>query len=206
MQKIFALLSQSHARVPVLLIGESGTGKNLITESIHHGLKPANEQFVTLLSRRTNQSILEKFDNLLKTNKTYTFFFERVEFLSIPMQQQLLQILNKLSLERHMFVGSIGDDPIDLISNGQLLKDLYYYFASMTIYIPPLIARKEDIMPFVNDYFSRHRERFASIIDGLSEDVIALFLQYNWTGNLKELELLLDEIASMITNEKIVTY
>ena len=196
----------AHARVPVLLIGEPGTGKDLIAESIHHELKPANDNFVTLFSRRTNQSIPEKLGYFLKYNKSYTFFFERIEFLTIPMQQQLLEILNELSSKKLMFIGSIGDDPIDLISKGQLLKDLYYYFASMTIYIPPLKARKEDIMPFVNDYFSRHRERFASNIEGLSEDVIELFLQYDWPGNLKELELLLDEIASMITNEKLVTY
>ncbi|QCR34521.1 sigma 54-interacting transcriptional regulator [Lysinibacillus sp. SGAir0095] len=196
----------SHARVPVLLIGESGTGKDLIAESIHNELKPANDKFITIFSRRTNQSIIEKINNLLENNKNYTFFFERIEFLSISMQQQLLEILNELSLEKHMFIGSIGDDPIDLISKGQLLKDLYYYFASMTIYIPPLKDRKEDILPFVNDYFNRHRERFASKIEGLAEEVITLFLQYDWPGNLKEMELLLDEIASMITNEKFVTY
>ncbi|HWK24454.1 MAG TPA: sigma 54-interacting transcriptional regulator [Ureibacillus sp.] len=196
----------ARARVPVLLIGEPGTGKDLIAESIHHELTPSNDKFVTLFSRRTNQSILEKLDTFLKNNMNYTFFFERIEFLSIPMQQQLLKVLNKPSLKKQMFIGSIGDDPIDLISNGQLLKDLYYYFASMTIYIPPLKARKEDIMPFVNDYFSRHRERFASNIEGLAEDVITLFQQYDWPGNLKELELLLDEIASMITTEKLITY
>ena len=196
----------AHARVPVLLVGESGTGKDLIAESIHHELKPANDKFVTIFSRRTNQSILEKLNNFIKSNQNYTFFFERIEFLSLPMQQQLFEILNELSLEKHVFIGSIGDDPIDLISNGQLLKDLYYYFASMTIIIPPLKARKEDIMPFVSDYFSRHRERFASNIKGLSEEVIQLFLQYDWPGNLKELELLLDELASMLTNEKLVTY
>lgn len=195
----------AHARVPVLLIGESGTGKDMISESIHHELNPANAKFVTLFSRRTNQSILERLDKLLKNDMDYTFFFERIEFLSLPVQQQLLEILNNLSSEKHMFIGSIGDDPIDLISKGQLLKDLYYYFASMTIYIPPLKARKEDIMPFVTDYFSRHRERFASNIEGLSEEVIRLFQQYDWPGNLKELELLLDEIASMITIENQVT-
>lgn len=195
----------SNARVPVLLIGESGTGKDLIAESIHYELKPSNDEFVTLFSRRTNQSILDKLENYLKNKKAYTFFFERIEFLSLPMQKQLLEHLNNMSSEKHVIIGSIGDDPIDLISNGQLLKDLYYYFASMTITIPPLKARKEDIIPFVDDYFSRHRERFASNIEGLSEEVIDLFQQYDWPGNLKELELLLDEIASMITNEKLVT-
>lgn len=196
----------SHARIPVLLIGESGTGKDLIAESIHYELTPPNDEFITLFSRRTEQSVYEKLENYLMHDKTYTFFFERIEFLSIPMQKQLLSLLDNLSSEKHMFIGSIGDDPIDLISNGQLLKDLYYYFASMTIYIPPLSSRREDIKPFVDDYFSRHRERFASNIIGLSPDVMELFQQYDWPGNLKELELLLDEIASMITNEKMVTY
>ncbi len=63
----------------------------------------------------------------MSQDKTYTFFFERIEFLSIPMQKQLLKLLHNLSTEKHMFIGSIGDDPIDLISDGQLLKDLYYY-------------------------------------------------------------------------------
>lgn len=117
------------------------------------------------------------------------------------MQKQLLEILNKLISEKHMLIGSIGDDPIDLISKGRLLTDLYYYFASMSIYIPPLKARNEDIMPFVYVYFCTYREWFALNIEGLSEDVIALLLQYEWPGNLKELVLLVVEIASMITNE-----
>ena len=94
-----------------------------------------------------------------------------------------------------MLIGSVGGDPIDLISNKQLLKDLYYYFASMSISIPALRERKEDIKPFVDDYFSRHRERFNSNIQGLADDVMEMFLEYDWPGNLKELELLLDEIS-----------
>ncbi|SOC12508.1 arginine utilization regulatory protein [Ureibacillus xyleni] len=193
------------ARIPVLLIGESGTGKHLVAESIHHELNPTNDEFVTLFSRRNPQSILDKLHNYLKTNKAYTFFFERIEYLPLSIQKQLIDILNKLPIGKHLVIGSIGDDPIDLISSGKLLKELYYYFATLTIYIPALRARKEDIYPFVSDYFSRHRERFASNIEGMSDEVMQVFLQYDWPGNLKELELLLDEISSMITNEKIIT-
>lgn len=196
----------AQARIPVLLIGDSGTGKDLIAESIHHHLSQKNDEFVILFSRRTNQSVLERLQQYIANGKAYTFFFERIEFLSIPMQKRLLEQLTSLSSGKHMYIGSIGSDPIDLISNGLLLKDLYYFFTSMTISIPSLQARKEDIKPFIDDYFSRHRERFASNIEGVSEVVLEQFLQYDWPGNLKELELLLDEIASMITNEKIVTY
>lgn len=193
------------ARIPVLLIGESGTGKHLVAESIHNELNPINDEFVTLFSRRNPQATLDKLQNYLKTEKSYTLFFDRIEYLSLPIQQKLIDILNKLPAGKHLIIGSIGDDPIDLISNGKLLKDLYYYFASLTITIPPLRARKDDIQPFVTDYFSLLRERFASNIEGISDEVMQYFLQYDWPGNLKELELLLDEITSMMMNEKIVT-
>ena len=75
----------------------------------------------------------------------------------------------------------------------------------MAITIPNLTDRKEDILPFVEDYFSRHRERFASQVTELAPDVQELFLQYDWPGNLKELELLLDEIVSFMTTETTVT-
>ena len=193
------------ARIPILLVGESGTGKYLVAESIHNELSPINDEFVTLFSRKNSQAILDKLQNYLKTGKTYTLFFERIEYLALPIQQQLIDLLNKLPNGKHLIIGSIGDDPIDLISNGKLLKDLYYYFASLTISIPPLRDRKDDIKPFVTDYFIRHRERFGSYIEGISDEVMKYFLQYDWPGNLKELELLLDEISSMLTNEKLVT-
>lgn len=194
----------AHARLPVLLIGESGTGKDMIAEGIHHELQPKNDEFITLFSRRPNQ--IERLKTYLEQDKSYTFFFERLEFYSLSAQKELLQILTSLPPEKHMMIASVGGDPIDLISSHQLIKDLYYYFASVTISIPALRNRKEDIKPFVDDYFERHRERFNSNIQGLSDDVMELFLQYDWPGNLKELEILLDEIASMITNEKYVTY
>ncbi|UZN01216.1 hypothetical protein OL548_09575 [Lysinibacillus sp. MHQ-1] len=64
--------------------------------------------------------------------------------------------------------------------------------------------RKEDMMPFIDDYFKRHRDSFGSTIQGLSEEVQEIFLKYDWPGNLKELEVLLDEITSLITNETVV--
>ena len=104
-----------------------------------------------------------------------------------------------------MLIGSVGSDPITLIAEKKLSKSLYYFFATMAITIPHLTDRKEDILPFVDDYFSRHRERFASQVTELAPDVQELFLQYDWPGNLKELELLLDEIVSFMTIESTVT-
>ena len=86
------------------------------------------------------------------------------------------------------------------------MKELYYFFASFTIRVSPLGKRKEDIIPFVNSYFARRKERFGSSLNGITKEVEELFLRYDWPGNMRELEFLLDEIASLATTETVVTY
>ncbi|MFJ7738171.1 sigma 54-interacting transcriptional regulator [Lysinibacillus sp. NPDC097287] len=206
MQVIAYAKKAAKAKLPILLVGESGTGKDLVAEGIHHAASSDTEAFITLFSRRSTESVLDKVKELLEDNNTYTFFFERIEFLNREMQEQLLALLQSLPPSKYMLIGSVGSDPVELIAQKKLSKSLYYFFTSMSITIPRLADRKEDIVPFVEDYFSRHRERFASNVSKLAPEVQALFLQYDWPGNLKELELLLDEIASFMTTESIVTY
>ncbi|MBK3496201.1 sigma 54-interacting transcriptional regulator [Viridibacillus sp. YIM B01967] len=196
----------STARLPVLLIGESGTGKDLIAEGIHHNLAPTNQHFITIFCQRSDSSILDKLYESTHSLTNCTIFCERIEFLALALQEKLLQLLEDSQTKSHMFIASIGGDPIDLVASGQLLKELYYFFASVTINVPPLHARQEDIKPFVKDYLIRHRQRFSSNIQGLSSEVDELFHLYDWPGNLKELEILLDEIASMVTMEELITF
>ncbi|WP_409366661.1 sigma 54-interacting transcriptional regulator [Lysinibacillus sp. 38-6] len=207
MQQVIANAKKAAAvKLPILLIGESGTGKDLVAEGIHHAASSDPEAFVTLFSRRSAKSVLDKVHELLQDDKAYTFFFERIDFLSLDIQEQLLELLQSLPQSKYMLIGSVGSDPIALIAENKLSKSLYYFFATMSITIPNLTDRKEDILPFVDDYLSRHRERFASNVSELAPDVQALFLQYDWPGNLKELELLLDEIVSFMTTESTVTF
>ncbi|MGN4127077.1 sigma 54-interacting transcriptional regulator [Lysinibacillus sphaericus] len=207
MKQVIANAKKAAAvKLPVLLIGESGTGKDLVAEGIHHAASPDPEAFITLFSRRSAQSVLDKVKELLRDDKAYTFFFERIDFLSLDVQEQLLELLQSFPQSKYMLIGSVGSDPITLIAQKKLSKSLYYFFATMAITIPNLTDRKEDILPFIADYFSRHRERFASNVQDLAPDVQTLFLQYDWPGNLKELELLLDEIVSFMTTETTVTH
>ena len=73
-----------------------------------------------------------------------------------------LSVLLKSSNSNRQFIASIGDDPVELIASGTLLKDLYYFFASFAIRIPPLRKRKEDILPFISAYLERRSERYGS--------------------------------------------
>lgn len=199
-------IKAAHVRMPVLLIGEAGTGKDLIAEAIHHQLSPSNDQFISLYCHSSDRHLVDKFEKELEHLTNCTIFCERIDLLSIDLQNKLLDILNANSENQNLYIASTGLDPIDLISTNQLSKELYYFFTTVTITIPPLRERTDDILPFIEDYFHRYLSRYGSTIQEIEADVIQAFLTYEWPGNLKELELLLDEISSMITTERILKF
>jgi len=139
-------------------------------------------------------------------SEPFTLFCERIDLLSISLQQNLFTFLKNSAGHNRQFIASIGDDPVELIAKGSLLKELYYFFASFTIRISPLRKRKEDILSFVKTYFSRRKERFGTSLTGITKEVEELFLRYDWPGNMRELEFLLDEISSLATTETEITY
>lgn len=192
------------SKMPVLLIGESGTGIDMIAEGIHHDLQHPNQAFVTMICRRDEETILKQFEKYIAKEEHTTFFAERIEYLSIEAQEKIVALFEQHPNHGHMMIASVGKDPIDLIQEQALSKNLYRLFSSITIYIPPLRERKEDIMPFINDYFQRHRDQYGSSIEALSPEVTELFLNYDWPGNLKELEVLLDEMTNIITTETVI--
>ncbi|NYF26215.1 sigma 54-interacting transcriptional regulator [Sporosarcina sp. JAI121] len=196
----------ARAKLPVLLIGETGTGKDLIAESIHNELSPSSTLFYTLFCHSSDPILIGRLGKDLNVSESLTLFCERIDLLSIPLQQKLLSILLEAQRSNKQFIASIGDDPVELIAAGTLLKDLYYFFASFTLRIPPLRKRKEDIMPFIFSYLERRSERYGSSLTEITPDVEQLFLGYDWPGNVRELEFLLDEISSLATTETAITY
>ncbi|MGN7387361.1 sigma 54-interacting transcriptional regulator [Sporosarcina sp. SAFN-015] len=194
------------AKLPVLLIGESGTGKDLIAESIHNELSPANGPFYTLHCHQSNAELIERLYEDLNMSEPFTLFCERIDLLSISLQQSLYTFLKNAAQSGRQLIASIGDDPVELIAKGSLLKELYYFFASFTIRISPLRKRKEDILSFVTTYFAKRKERFGTSLIGITKEVEELFLRYDWPGNMRELEFLLNEISSLATTETEITY
>jgi len=196
-------LKASEIRMPVLLVGEAGTGKDVIAEAILHQLSPPNHHFLSLHCNRADLSFIQKFQEEISQVSDCTIYCERIDLLSLELQHTLYQILHNHDTN-NFFIASIGEDPIDLIHNGKLIKELYYHFATIIIRVPPLRDRPEDILPLVEDYFKRYFNRYGASIQEIEQEVTEAFLSYTWPGNLKELELLLDEISSMITTETIL--
>lgn len=191
-------------KLPVLLIGESGTGKELIAESIHWA-SSSNDLFYTLYCHGTDGDLINRMQEDLAGKQGATVFCERIDLLPWPLQARLLEMVKEGSMSDTYFIASVGEDPVELIASKKLMKELYYFFSAITIQIEPVRNRKEDIMPFVADYLSRHRMRFGSVVEGLTPEVAELFLAYDWPGNLKELELLLDDVTSLLTTEALIS-
>jgi len=196
----------AESTLPVILIGNAGTGKQVLAESIHNVSTFSNRYFYTLHCSSSDQEKIRLLVELVKTTANSTLFSERIDLLSIPLQEELFNALSKIDIHNHHLIASISDDPVDLIASGVLLKDLYYLFASISIRVPPLHKRKEDIIPFINNYLNRRRDRFGTALAGVTSEVEQLFLQYDWPGNLREIEFLLDEITSTTTTETVVTH
>lgn len=195
----------SQVKIPVLLIGESGTGKDLIAEAIHYDTNPLLHEFITIYCNHSDELMIDKLRIKLNSLPKSTLFFERIEYLTLHQQQQLFILLKNTS-EKHLFIASVGNDPINLIANDLLLKELYYFFSSMSIIIPPLRERTDDLLPFVNDYLTRYRKKYGSRLKGISDEVNRVFKKYRWPGNLKELELLLEEIAALTTTDEFISF
>lgn len=194
------------AHLPLLLIGETGTGKDLIAQSIHNESVISNDLFFTLRCQNANSIVIENFINEYKAVESSTLFCERIDLLTIPLQEELLKSLSGSVNHNRQFIASIGDDPVSLIASGQLLKELYYFFAAFSIQIPPIRKRKEDIIPFLTSYLRERSERFNSPLKDASAEVKDLLLAYDWPGNVRELEFLLNEITSLASTETIITY
>lgn len=195
----------ARAKLPVLLIGETGTGKDLIAESIHTELSPSSTLFYTFYCYNADIHTIKRLQEDVMENDSFTIFCERIDLLSFPLQQKLLAVLMEAANGQRQFIASVGGDPVELIASSTLLKDLYYFFASFTIRIPPLRKRKEDILPFIVSYLEQRNERYGSILKTVSKEVQDLFLHYEWPGNMRELEFLLDEVTSLATLETEIT-
>lgn len=192
------------SKLPVLLVGESGTGKERVAEAIHRA-GSSEKPMHTLFCHGTDESLIEQLSRDLQETSDGTIYHERIDLLPPELQQSLLNVLTHQADEKgsHFFIASVGEDPVELIASGKLLKELYYFFSSLTIQIEPLRKRKEDILPFTEDFFSRHRLKFGSFISTLDEQVKTAFLQYDWPGNEKQLELVLEEMTALVTTEEI---
>lgn len=198
----------------VLIQGESGTGKELIASSIHYNSSRKNGPFIKLSCAALNKEILESelfghekgaFTGAIKTKKGRfeladggSMFLDDVDDIPIEMQVKLLRVLQEREFERVggektisvdvRLICATKKDLTNLVKQGRFREDLYYRLNVVAITIPPLRERKEDIQLLINYFIKKYSKLLKISEPDISQEALGLLMKYNWPGNIRELE------------------
>ncbi|MDE3063443.1 MAG: sigma-54-dependent Fis family transcriptional regulator [Acidobacteriota bacterium] len=213
----------------VLLTGESGTGKELLAKAIHQTSLRANKPFVTvncgalpenlaeseLFGHRKGSftgAIADRAGKFESANEG-TIFLDEVGELSLPLQVKLLRVIQEREIDK---VGNAHSIKVNvrilaatnrnlknLVEDGQFREDLYYRLSVVTIDVPPLRERQEDIPLLAQHFVKQFSDRYA--IPGLSitEEALEKLGQYNWPGNVRELQNVIERVSVLARSNKI---
>jgi two-component system response regulator AtoC len=191
MRAVVAVIGElAHSHVPVLLIGEKGTGKHSLARKIHANSGGAKGQFVVKSCRDLAPDKLD-----LKSLAPGTgLYLAEVADLSEECQEKLLELFSKngngngkSSGEVRVICGSSRDLDAD-VRAGSFREDLYYRLSGVCLRIPPLRQRKEDIAPLMNFFLQHYSGAYQRPVPVLSASTQKLFFDHSWPGNLPELE------------------
>lgn len=198
----------------VLIIGDSGTGKEYIAHSIHTQSKRANKPYVPvdcgaipkeLASSEFFGHIKGSFTGAV-TDKTGhfeaanggTLFLDEVGNLSYEVQVQLLRALQERKIKPVgssqeievdiRVIAATNEDLAEAVKRGDFREDLYHRLNEFCIRVPKLSERKQDIMVFANHFLAQANNDLEKEVEGFDQDVIDLFRSYEWPGNLREMK------------------
>jgi Nif-specific regulatory protein len=215
MQDIYQLIEKvSSTKATVLILGESGVGKELVASAIHYNGPTADGPFIVFNCAALPENIIESelfghekgsFTGAVGMRKGRfeladggTIFLDEVGELSLPMQAKLLRVLQQKTFER---VGGSKSVRVDLrivaatnrnlpemIEKGLFREDLYYRLNVFPITIPPLRDRASDVIILADYFASKSAEEIGKEVKRISTPALNMLMSYHWPGNVRELE------------------
>jgi len=217
MSEIFKIIGvASQSMTTVLIQGESGTGKELIAKVIHHKTSP-NEPYIAVNCAAIVETLLESelfghekgsFTGAIARKlgkfelaRYGTVFLDEISEMSINLQAKLLRVLQEMEFERvggkekvkvnARIIAATNKDLKTLVKEGYFRDDLFYRLNIVSINIPPLRNRKDDIPLLVDYLITKINHDLHKRVLGVSNELMDIFLKYSWPGNVRELENLL---------------
>lgn len=206
-------LKAAKTNSPVMIYGETGTGKELIAQAIHNHSFRKNNPFIvqncasipvslgeSILFGTTKGSFTgaENKVGLFEIANGGTLVLDELNSMDINLQSKLLRVTenghfrrlggkNIISVDTRL-ISTINQDPYYLIESNKIRKDLFYRLGVVIIYIPPLRKRKDDIPLLVKSFINYFNKKMHKNIKGLSKEVKELVMDYEWPGNVRELK------------------
>ena len=221
-------LKAAETDAPVLIYGETGTGKELFVHSIHNSSHRKHSPFITQNCAALPANLLEGIlfgtakggftgaedrQGLFELAHGGTLFLDEINSMPLELQSKLLRVLQDGSIRPVGDTKTINVDvriitatnisPEEAIKHKLLRKDLYYRLNVINFTIPPLKERKDDI-PILTDYFiKKFNRKLGKSFRGVSDEVMRIFNIYSWEGNVRELENVIEGIMSIYDVETI---
>ena len=186
MQNLYQLVAKlMNADLPILVYGESGSGKTLIARVLHNYSDRRNLPLVSV--SETDLTEIEGPAKILARAKGGTVLFEQIEDLNDECQVRIVRMIDQPSEAAPRFIATMQNEAHDAVENGKIRRDLYYRLGGATVQVPGLRERVEDI-PLLSEYFLSSGESDGFFKRVLSDDAIELFRNYSWPGNVRQLE------------------
>ncbi len=214
----------------VLIFGETGSGKELFSQSIHFNGLRKNKPFIPINCAAIPSSLLESMlfgtakggftgaedkKGLFEEANGGTILLDEVNSMEPTLQSKLLRVLQEgyirplgsnISIDVDIrIISTLNEDPEKLINEGRLRKDFYYRLSVIRIDVPPLRERTEDIGLLVKQFISNYNKLLGKNVLDVDEGVMNMFLKYQWPGNVRELKNIIEASMNMIDNNLYIT-
>ena len=230
MKKIFNDINRiSHSTSNVLVTGESGTGKEVVARAIHKSSVLKNKPFIAVNCGAIPETLIESemfghkkgsFTGAIADKKGFfeladggTLFLDEIGELSMSVQPKLLRALQEKMIR---MVGGMSDKRVtvrfitatnrkleEMVQKNLFREDLFYRLNVVRIHIPPLRERKEDIPVLVDHFFKKYSAKLNIPLKSVSDDMMQLFQKYDYPGNIRELENLVERVIILSGDEEV---
>lgn len=210
----------------VLIVGETGSGKELVAQSIHQESPRSGGPFVSLNCAALPDSLIEGLlfgtvrgaftgavdrPGLLEQANGGTLLLDELIALATHLQAKLLRVLQEKSVRRLgatsdssldvRIIATVNEDPLDAVAGNRLRKDLYYRLSVVSLFLPPLRERTGDIPLLAGVFVRKYNEMFQLQVAGLEPQLLQQFLTYAWPGNVRELEHTIEGAMNLVQHE-----
>ncbi|CCW03735.1 MULTISPECIES: sigma-54 interaction domain-containing protein [Bacillus] len=214
----------------ILLVGETGTGKELFAQSIHNESQRSTKPFISQNCAAIPDTLMESLlfgtnrgaftgaidkSGLFEEANGGTLLLDEINSLSPILQAKLLRAIQEKTIRRiggtHekeidvRIIATINEDPFEAIAHNRLREDLYYRLSVVTLCLPPLRERKEDIPALVQHFIEKYNTQFGLNVTDVDVNVREFFYAYDWPGNVRELEHIIEGSMNLIEDETIIT-
>jgi len=208
------ILKVARSSSTVLIRGESGTGKELVARAIHNQSPRSSEMFQAVNCAAINENLLEselfghekgsftgahaEKKGLFEVADRGTLFLDEIAELDVGMQAKLLRALQERRVRR---VGGSHEIPVDvrvvaatnrdlraMVADGRFRDDLYYRINVLSIDVPPLRERRDDIPVLIDHFLKKHTRNTSRLVKGLNPEARRMMNEYAWPGNVRQLE------------------